>query len=75
MLIRNEDIKELTAEILEGHKHLRTTIMLQYGTELVFQEAATANLVRSYINVNSAYDWGITRRIFAGSDSEVSRKD
>ena len=53
MLIRNEDIKELTAEIPEGHKHLRTTIVLQDGTELVFQKAAIANLVRTYINVKT----------------------
>jgi hypothetical protein len=53
MLIHNEDIKELTAEIPEGHKHLRTTIVLQDGTELVFQEAAIANLVRAYIMVKT----------------------
>ncbi len=39
MIIRNEDIKELTAEIPEGHKHLRTTIIFRDGTEFVFQEA------------------------------------
>ncbi len=51
MIIRNEDIKELTAEIPEGHRHLRTTMALQDGTELVFQEAAIANLVRAYVTV------------------------
>ncbi len=45
MIIHNEDIKELTAEIPEGHKHLRTTIVFQDGTEFVFHEAAVANLV------------------------------
>lgn len=53
MIIRNEDIKTLIAEIPEGHKHLRTTIVLQDGTELVFQEAAIANLVRAYINIKT----------------------
>jgi len=53
MIIRNEDIKTLIAEIPEGHKHLRTTIILQDGTELVFQEAAIANLVRVYINIKT----------------------
>lgn len=53
MIIKNEDIKELIAEIPEGHKHLRTRIVLQDGTELVFQEAAIANLVRAYINVKT----------------------
>ena len=40
MIIRNEDIKELIAEIPEGHRHLRTTIKLQDGTELVFSASA-----------------------------------
>lgn len=53
MLINNEDIKELTAEIPEGHRHLRTTIVLQDGTEFVFQEAAIANMVRAYITVKT----------------------
>lgn len=53
MLIHNEDIKELTAEIPEGHKHLRTTIVLQDGTGFVFQEATVANLVRAYIMVKT----------------------
>ena len=50
---RNEDIKELIAEIPEGHKHLRTTIVLQDGTELIFQEATIANLVRAYVTVKT----------------------
>jgi len=40
LLIRNEDIKELTVEIPEGHKHLRTTIVLQDGKELIFSASA-----------------------------------
>lgn len=53
MIVHNEDIKELIAQIPEGHKHLRTTIFLLDGTELVFQEAAIANLVRAYITVKT----------------------
>lgn len=53
MIIRNEDIKELVAEIPEGHRHMSTTIVLQDGTELVFQEATVANLVRAYIEVKT----------------------
>ncbi len=49
----NEDIKELIAEIPEGHKHLRTKIVLQDGTELIFQEATIANLLRAYITVKT----------------------
>jgi len=53
MIIRNEDVKELTAGIPEGHRHLRTTIVLQDGSEFVFQEATIANLVRAYITVKT----------------------
>ncbi len=53
MHIENEDVKELIAEIPEGHKHIRTTIMLQDGTEMTFQEAAIANLVRAYISIKT----------------------
>jgi len=53
VVIHNENIKELIAEIPEGYKHLRTTIVLQDGTEFVLQEATIANLVRAYITVKT----------------------
>lgn len=53
MIIHNEDIKELVAEIPEGHRHLRTKIVFQDGTELIFQEATLANIVRAYITVKT----------------------
>ena len=53
MIIHNEDIKKLIAEIPKGHEHLRMTIVLQDGSELIFQEAAIANLVRAYIGVKT----------------------
>lgn len=53
MIVRNEDIKNLTAEIPAGHKHLRITIVLNDGMEITFQEAAVANLVRAYITVKT----------------------
>jgi hypothetical protein len=53
MILRNEDINELIAELPEGHRHLRTTIILQDGTEMVFQEATVANLVRAYITLKT----------------------
>jgi hypothetical protein len=49
MNIKNEDVKELVAEIPEGHRHLRTTIKLNEGMEVTFQEATIANLVRAYV--------------------------
>jgi hypothetical protein len=53
MNIANEDVKELITEIPEGHKHLRTTIVLHDGTSFTFQEATVANLVRAYIAVKT----------------------
>ena len=53
MNISNEDIKEIVVEIPEGHKHIRTKITLQDATELVFQEAAVANITRAYITVKT----------------------
>lgn len=53
MIVRNEDIKNLTAEIPAGHKHLRITIVLNDSMEITFQEAAVANLVRAYITVKT----------------------
>ncbi len=72
MLIRNEDIKELIAEIPEGHKHLRTTIVLQDGTEFVLQEAAIANLVRAYIMVKTH---PVKRNVTLKGKSLSERKD
>ena len=53
MQIRNEDIREILVEIPEGHKHIRTKIVLQDGTELLFQEASIANIARAYITVKT----------------------
>jgi hypothetical protein len=53
MIIANEEIKELLAEIPEGHKHLRTTILLHDGREFIFQEATIANLVRAYLTIKT----------------------
>jgi len=53
MYIKNEDVKELIAEIPKGHKHLRTTILLKDGMEITFNEATIANLVRAYITVKT----------------------
>jgi hypothetical protein len=53
MIVKNEDVKELIAEIPEGHKHLRATIVFQDGREMTFHEATIANLVRAYISVKT----------------------
>jgi len=56
MNIGNEDIKEVLVEIPEGHRHVRTRIVLMDGTEFVFQEAAVANIVRAFITVKTHPD-------------------
>ncbi len=53
MIVHNEDIKEIIAEIPEGHKHVRTTVVFQDGKSMTLQEAAMANLVRAYINIKT----------------------
>jgi hypothetical protein len=53
MIFRNEDISGLVTEIPEGHKHLRTTIVLTDGRKITFQEATIAGIVRSYIDVKT----------------------
>lgn len=68
MNMRNEDIKELVVEIPEGHKHLRTSMLLEDGTKMTFQEATIANLVRAYISVKTHPT--LTKVIFRGSRTE-----
>lgn len=53
MIVRNEEVKEVLVEIPEGHRHIRTTVVLSDGQELTFQEATMANLVRAYISVKT----------------------
>jgi hypothetical protein len=53
MIVTNAEIKGVVVEIPEGHKHLRTTLVLLDGREFTFQEATMANLVRAYITVKT----------------------
>lgn len=53
MIIKNEDIQSVIIEVPEGHKHVRTTLLLRDGTEYVFQEATMANLLRAYISMKT----------------------
>ncbi len=72
MIIHSEDIRELIAEIPDGHKHLRTTIVLRDGTEFIFQEAAIANLVRAYITVKTH---PVTKKVTLKGKKVEGRKD
>ncbi|MEN3185468.1 MAG: hypothetical protein ABDK94_06050 [Atribacterota bacterium] len=51
--IRNEEVQKIIVTIPENHHHIRTAILLNDGTELVFQEATIANLLRAYTTVKT----------------------
>ncbi|HEY4743515.1 MAG TPA: hypothetical protein VIH45_02575 [Desulfuromonadaceae bacterium] len=52
-ILRTEDVTGIVAEIPEGHRHLRTTVLLADGTSIAFQEATVAALVRAYVAVRT----------------------
>jgi hypothetical protein len=51
--ILNEDISEVVLEVPEGHRHIRTRIVLQDGTEIIFREAAIANITRAFTTIKT----------------------
>lgn len=51
--VKNEDIEEVLVHIPEGHRHARTVIKLRDGSEVLFQEAAMANIVRAFITLKT----------------------
>lgn len=53
MIIPNEEIMEVVSEIPDGHRHVRTTVIMKGGQEFTFQEATIANLVRAFITVKT----------------------
>jgi len=72
MVISNEDVRELMVEIPEGHKHIRTTVVLMDGAEFSFHEATIANLVRAYITVKTH---PVINRISLKGEMLTRRKD
>ncbi len=72
MMIKNIEVVRVIAEIPPGHRHLRTTVILADGTEMVFQEATIANIVRAYIGVKTHPK---TRRIELTGKLLEERKD
>jgi hypothetical protein len=53
VIVRNEDVKEVILEVPEGHTHLRASLILHDGSEMVLQEATVANLVRAYVTLKT----------------------
>ena len=52
-VVPNEEVEEVTIEVPEGHRHLRTTLRFSDGTRLALQEATVANIVRGYVTVKT----------------------
>ncbi len=53
LIIRNEDVREVRLEVPEGHRHLRTTLVLSGGQRIVLQEATVANIVRAFVSIKT----------------------
>lgn len=53
LVLANADIKEIEVAPPSGHQHLRSTLTLQDGRQIVLQEATVANLVRAYIAIKT----------------------
>ena len=52
-ILANADIAEIVLAAPAGHQHLRATLRLQTGEEIVLQEATVANLVRAYVGIKT----------------------
>lgn len=51
--LANADIAEIVLAPPRGHQHLRATIKLHTGEEIILQEATVANLVRAYVGIKT----------------------
>ncbi|HTP64383.1 MAG TPA: hypothetical protein VMJ66_03250 [Geobacteraceae bacterium] len=72
VVLRNEDVAELIAEIPEGHQHLRTTLRLADGSSITFQEATVAAIVRAYVAVKTD---PLRRRVALAGRTVPDRKE
>lgn len=52
-ILANADIAEIVLAPPHGHQHLRATIKLHSGEEIILQEATVANLVRAYVGIKT----------------------
>ena len=52
-ILANADIAEIVLAPPHGHQHLRATIKLHSGEEVILQEATVANLVRAYVAIKT----------------------
>jgi len=73
-ILANADIAEIVLAQPTGHRHLRATIRLHSGAEIVLQEATVANLVRAYVGVKT-HPQKVSCRLVGRELSETERKD
>jgi hypothetical protein len=52
-ILANADIAEIILAPPPGHMHLRATIRLHSGEDIILQEATVANLVRAYVGIKT----------------------
>jgi hypothetical protein len=55
MIVSNEEVKGVVVEIPEGHRHLRTTIVLQDGRKFTFQEDNSESGARLHYCQNASH--------------------
>ena len=53
IILGNEDVTRVVAEIPAGHRHIRTTLTFADGSCVTFQEATVAAIVRAYVAVKT----------------------
>ncbi|MBW2504249.1 MAG: hypothetical protein JRE16_06725 [Deltaproteobacteria bacterium] len=53
VVLRNEDVSRIVAEVPEEHQHLRTTLILADGSTITMQEATVAAIVRAFISIKT----------------------
>jgi len=73
-ILANADIAEIVLAPPPGHQHLRATIKLHSGEEIVLQEATVANLVRAYVGIKT-HPQKTSCRLVGRELSEDERKD
>ncbi len=73
-ILANADIAEIVLAPPPGHQHLRATIKLHSGEEIVLQEATVANLVRAYLGIKT-HPRRKSCRLVGRELTEAERKD
>jgi len=73
-ILANADIAEIVLAPPPGHQHLRATIKLHTGEEIVLQEATVANLVRAYVGIKT-HPLNTSCRLVGRELGEGERKD